>query len=204
MCKEMCKTTKFIDFRFDNSVTFWHSHSISESHGKYKCVLSHPVPWDVSHGIPIGMTFPWSSLIIWHFLCQLLLQRDQTFLFIPLFEKCHNFHAHVDLKVTISDRSRQKRWEIQVWYLNQKVNSHIYSYAQHVAFCPVLRIPKFTRKLFNPALSFFKGSDLAGASKRLCIDAQFYERFHLCKVKTFFLKQFAQFCPATGQVAMLT
>jgi len=26
--------------------------------GKYKCVLSRPIPWDVSHGIPIGMTFP--------------------------------------------------------------------------------------------------------------------------------------------------
>ena len=40
------------------------AHSISEvavtwllSHGKYKCVLSHPIPWDVSHGIPIGMTY---------------------------------------------------------------------------------------------------------------------------------------------------
>jgi len=26
--------------------------------------LSHPIPWDVSHGIPIGMTFPWTSLRI--------------------------------------------------------------------------------------------------------------------------------------------
>jgi len=24
-------------------------------------VLPHPIPWDVSHGIPIGMTFPWTS-----------------------------------------------------------------------------------------------------------------------------------------------
>jgi len=24
--------------------------------------LSHLIPWDVSHGIPIGMTFPWISL----------------------------------------------------------------------------------------------------------------------------------------------
>jgi len=24
--------------------------------------MSHPIPWDVSHGIPIGMTFPWTSL----------------------------------------------------------------------------------------------------------------------------------------------
>ena len=23
-----------------------------------------PIPWDVSHGIPIGMTFPWTSLAI--------------------------------------------------------------------------------------------------------------------------------------------
>jgi len=34
----------------------------SNSHGKYKCVLSHPIPWDVSHGIPIGMTFLLTSL----------------------------------------------------------------------------------------------------------------------------------------------
>jgi len=25
-------------------------------------VPSHPITWDVSHGIPIGMTFPWTSL----------------------------------------------------------------------------------------------------------------------------------------------
>ena len=25
---------------------------------------SHPIPWDVSHGIPIRMTFPWTSLFI--------------------------------------------------------------------------------------------------------------------------------------------
>jgi len=24
--------------------------------------LSQPIPWDVSHGIPIGMAFPWTSL----------------------------------------------------------------------------------------------------------------------------------------------
>jgi len=23
-----------------------------------------PIPWDVSHGIPMGMTFPWTSLQI--------------------------------------------------------------------------------------------------------------------------------------------
>jgi len=26
--------------------------------------LSHPIPWDVYHGIPIGMAFPWTSLKI--------------------------------------------------------------------------------------------------------------------------------------------
>jgi len=31
-----------------------HSHPIAI----YAC----PIPWDVSHGIPIGMTFPWTSL----------------------------------------------------------------------------------------------------------------------------------------------
>jgi len=28
-------------------------------------VPPHPIPWDVSHGIPIAMTFPWTSLQIW-------------------------------------------------------------------------------------------------------------------------------------------
>ena len=31
------------------------------SHGKYKCVLSHPIP---SHGNPMGIPFPWTSLLI--------------------------------------------------------------------------------------------------------------------------------------------
>ena len=26
--------------------------------------LSRPIPWDVSHGIPIGIPFPWTSLVI--------------------------------------------------------------------------------------------------------------------------------------------
>jgi len=75
MYKETCKTTKFIDFKIQKyslSMTIqYHSdtHSISEvvmtwllPRGKYKCVLSHPIPWDVSHEIPIGMTFLWTSL----------------------------------------------------------------------------------------------------------------------------------------------
>jgi len=32
-----------------------HSHPIAI----YAC----PISWDVSHGIPIGMTFPWTSLV---------------------------------------------------------------------------------------------------------------------------------------------
>jgi len=24
----------------------------------------HPIPWDFSHGIPIGITFPWTSLVL--------------------------------------------------------------------------------------------------------------------------------------------
>ena len=28
------------------------------SHGKYKCVLSHPIPWEDSHGNPIPMDKP--------------------------------------------------------------------------------------------------------------------------------------------------
>jgi len=27
-------------------------------------IYAYPIPWDVSHGIPIGMTFPWTSLHI--------------------------------------------------------------------------------------------------------------------------------------------
>ena len=70
MYKETCKTTKFIDFKIQKyslSMTIQKhsdSHSISESHGKYKCVLSHPIPWDVSHGIPIRISFPWTSLAV--------------------------------------------------------------------------------------------------------------------------------------------
>jgi len=50
--------------KYDNSVSFWHLHSISEvamtwllSHGKYKCVLSHSIPWD-SHRNDIPMDKP--------------------------------------------------------------------------------------------------------------------------------------------------
>ena len=32
------------------------------SHGKYKCVLSHPIPSDGK--IPMGIPFPWTSLQI--------------------------------------------------------------------------------------------------------------------------------------------
>jgi len=31
-----------------------HSHPIA--------IYAHPIPWDVSHGIPIGLPFPWTSL----------------------------------------------------------------------------------------------------------------------------------------------
>ena len=31
-------------------------------HSHCNLCLSGPIPWDVSHGIPIGMTFPWASL----------------------------------------------------------------------------------------------------------------------------------------------
>jgi len=65
MYKETCKTTKFIDFKikkYDNSVSFL-------THSDY-CLMGNtnvccPIPWDVSHGITIGMTFPWTSLRIW-------------------------------------------------------------------------------------------------------------------------------------------
>jgi len=51
-------TLKFRSIVYDNSVTFWHSHSISESHTKHKCVLSYPNPWDVSHRNDIPMDKP--------------------------------------------------------------------------------------------------------------------------------------------------
>jgi len=71
MYKETCKTTKFNDFKIQEyslSMTIqYHSDTLILfcevamiwllSHGKYKCVLSYP-----SHGIPIGMTFLWTSL----------------------------------------------------------------------------------------------------------------------------------------------
>ena len=31
-----------------------------------------PIPWDVSHGIPIGMTFTWTSLMIRERLCHII------------------------------------------------------------------------------------------------------------------------------------
>jgi len=65
MFKETCKRTKFIDFKIQKyslSMTIQcHSdtHSISEvamtwllSHGKYKCVLSHPIPLMFPMGFP--------------------------------------------------------------------------------------------------------------------------------------------------------
>ena len=27
-----------------------------------RAVPSHPIPWDISHGIPMGIPFPWTSL----------------------------------------------------------------------------------------------------------------------------------------------
>ena len=38
-----------------------------------------PIPWDVSHGIPIGMTFPWTSLSIYHSNLQKPLFTNQSF-----------------------------------------------------------------------------------------------------------------------------
>ena len=29
-----------------------------------RAVPSHPIPWDISHGIPMGIPFPWTSLQI--------------------------------------------------------------------------------------------------------------------------------------------
>jgi len=35
-----------------------HSHPIA--------IYAYPIPWDVSHGIPTEMTFPWTSLGVCH------------------------------------------------------------------------------------------------------------------------------------------
>ena len=59
----------------DRALTLWVPEWLIRRvvHGTYLSVpfpshsnfcLSHPIPWDVSHGIPIGMTFPWTSLLI--------------------------------------------------------------------------------------------------------------------------------------------
>jgi len=71
MYNDTCKTTKFIDFKIQKyslSMTIqYHSDTlfISEvamtwllSHMKYKGVLSHPIPWDVSHRNDIPMDKP--------------------------------------------------------------------------------------------------------------------------------------------------
>jgi len=63
MYKETCKTTKFIDFKIQKysvSITIqYHSDTLILflSHETYKCVLSHPIPWD-SHRNDIPMVKP--------------------------------------------------------------------------------------------------------------------------------------------------
>jgi len=51
ICDQQKKTGLFM-----GHIYLSHSHPIAI----YAC----PIPWDVSHGIPIGMTFPWTSLEI--------------------------------------------------------------------------------------------------------------------------------------------
>ena len=44
------------------------------------CVVpSHPIPWDVSHGISMGIPFPWTSLIITTSLLSLGLSKIEYF-----------------------------------------------------------------------------------------------------------------------------
>jgi len=67
--KRHAKRQNLLTLKFRSIVKVWQfsnilTLSISESHGKYKCVLFYPIPWDISHWIPIGMTFPWASLCI--------------------------------------------------------------------------------------------------------------------------------------------
>jgi len=54
----------------------------------------------------------------------------------------------------------------------------------------VLSSPDSQSNFWQLAIS----SDLAATSVRDLIDAQFYGSFHLCKVKTFRVENFAQFC----------
>jgi len=66
MHKEACKTAKFVDFKiqkystykYDNSVSFWHGYCLMGNTN-----VCCPISWDVSHGIPIGMAFLWTSLM---------------------------------------------------------------------------------------------------------------------------------------------
>jgi len=37
------------------------------SHSHHIAIYAGPIPWDVSHRIPIGMTFPWTSLVFQFF-----------------------------------------------------------------------------------------------------------------------------------------
>ena len=63
MYKETCKTTKFIDFKIQKyslSMTIqYHSDTlilfVSLMGNTNVCC---PFPWDVAHGIPIGIPFP--------------------------------------------------------------------------------------------------------------------------------------------------
>ena len=75
MYKETCRTTKFIDFKIQkyslsmtiqyhsDAVILFLSHSAHSVH--HQILMGNTnVCWDVSHGIPIEMTFLWTSLTI--------------------------------------------------------------------------------------------------------------------------------------------
>jgi len=76
MYKETCKTTKFINFKIQKyslSMTIQYHYDtlilFLKLLGHGYCLMGNTnvccsIPWDVLHGIPIGMTFPWTSLAV--------------------------------------------------------------------------------------------------------------------------------------------
>ena len=52
-------------FRYDVIKRLSHGYCpIGPMGNAMRAVPSHPIPWDISHGIPMGIPFPWTSLNI--------------------------------------------------------------------------------------------------------------------------------------------
>ena len=54
-------------FRYDFIKRLSHGYCpIGPMGNAMRAVPSHPIPWDISHGIPMGIPFPWTSLCVSH------------------------------------------------------------------------------------------------------------------------------------------